>query len=197
MAFKVLNLARVPRVRRSMVLEGGSIHTDGEGTLLTTEECLLHPNRNPHLTRGEIEEELRLHLGVDKILWLPRGLFGDVDTNGHVDNLACFARPGVILLSWIDDEADPQHAISLQALHYLSTARDARGRKVEVVKVHVPGPLYYTREEIEGLGHPAGVRDGREVSGCGRGSHRASTFFSLSSMSNNLGKSGNALQPLT
>ncbi len=77
-------------------------------TLLTTEECLLHPNRNPQLTRAEIELWLACMLGTTKIIWLPRGLFADDDTNGHVDNIACFARPGVVLLSWTDDTQDPQ-----------------------------------------------------------------------------------------
>lgn len=197
-AFKVLSLARVPRVRHPMVLEGGSFHTDGEGTLVTTEECLLHPNRNPHLTRGQIEEELRTHLGVEKILWLPRGLFGDEDTNGHVDNLVCFARPGVVLLSWMDDEADPQHAISLQALHCLSTTTDARGRQLEVVKVHVPGPLHYAREEIEGLAHCAAVRWGPHSQAWkGLTLCAPSLSFSLPARVNRAGRSASASRPPT
>ena len=77
-------------------------------TLLTTEECLLNHNRNPRLDRHTIEHHLCQYLGVSKVLWLPRGLEADEDTNGHVDNFACFARPGVVLLAWTDDKTDPQ-----------------------------------------------------------------------------------------
>jgi agmatine deiminase len=77
-----------------MVLEGGSIHVDGEGTLLTTEECLLSPNRNPTLGRDRIEELLCEYTGAEKVIWLGKGVYLD-ETSGHVDNLACFVRPGV------------------------------------------------------------------------------------------------------
>ena len=75
---------------------------------MTTAECLLHENRNPHMSRQEIEAELGRCLGVRKVVWLPRGLFADWATNGHVDNFCCFVRPGCVLLAWTDDEADPQ-----------------------------------------------------------------------------------------
>jgi agmatine deiminase len=84
------------RKRTDFVLEGGSVHVDGEGTVLTTEECLLHTNRNPHLTKADIEANLLSHLGASKVLWLPSGLNADTDTNGHVDNIACFSRPGEV-----------------------------------------------------------------------------------------------------
>jgi agmatine deiminase len=80
------------------VLEGGSIAVDGEGTLLTTEECLLHPNRNPGLSREEIEQGLREFLGVEHVVWLGQGLVEDRDTDGHVDLIAAFTRPGEVLL---------------------------------------------------------------------------------------------------
>ncbi|KAL9438356.1 hypothetical protein AB3S75_024099 [Citrus x aurantiifolia] len=150
-ARKILSTERLPRFPHSMVLEGGSIHVDGEGTCLTTEECLLNKNRNPHLTKGQIENELKAYLGVMKIIWLPRGLFGDDDTNGHIDNMCCFSKPGVVLLSWTDDETDPQYERSVEALTILSDATDARGRKLQIIKLHVPGPLYMTEEEAAGL----------------------------------------------
>jgi agmatine deiminase len=87
------------------VLEGGSIHVDGEGTLLTTEECLLHPNRNPGMTREEIEVGLRDHLGVETIVWLGQGLVEDRDTDGHVDMIAAFTRPGEVLLQALEPGA--------------------------------------------------------------------------------------------
>jgi agmatine deiminase len=85
-----------------IVLEGGSILTDGAGTLLTTEQCLLNPNRNPSLAREEIERALRDHLGVERIVWLGRGLVEDRDTDGHVDLIASFVRPGQALLQTVD-----------------------------------------------------------------------------------------------
>eukprot|EP00897_Mesotaenium_endlicherianum_P006356 jgi/Mesen1/5749/ME000292S04831 len=150
-ARKILQVERVPRFEHRMVLEGGSIHVDGQGTLLTTEECLLNPNRNPGMSKQQIEQELCRYLGVRKVLWLPRGLYGDEDTNGHIDNMACFACPGAVLLSWTDDVNDPQHERSTEALEILTQATDACGRKLEVTKVHVPGPLFYTADDVAGL----------------------------------------------
>ncbi|KAL0342383.1 UNVERIFIED_CONTAM: Agmatine deiminase [Sesamum calycinum] len=150
-ARKVLEIEKIPRFPHSMILEGGSIHVDGEGTCLTTEECLLNKNRNPGLTKVQIEDELKAYLGVKMIIWLPRGLFGDDDTNGHIDNMCCFARPGVVLLSWTDDKSDPQYERSVEALSILTSATDAKGRKLEIIKLHVPGPLYLTDEEVAGL----------------------------------------------
>ncbi|XP_021911121.1 agmatine deiminase-like [Carica papaya] len=121
------------------------------GTCLTTEECLLNKNRNRHLTKEQIEEELMAYLGVTKVIWLPRGLYGDDDTNGHIDNMCCFAKPGVVLLSWTDDETDPQYERSVEALSVLSNATDAKGRKLQVIKIHVPGPLYMTEKEAAGI----------------------------------------------
>ncbi len=88
---------------------------DGQGTLLTTEECLLDPNRNPTLRRGQIESLLERYLGVREIIWLARGVFND-ETDGHVDNLCCFVRPGEVVLTWSDDPDDPQYDISRAAL---------------------------------------------------------------------------------
>jgi agmatine deiminase len=149
-ARRVLELEGAPRYRADFVLEGGSIHVDGEGTVLVTEECLLNPNRNPALSRDDIERRLRDYLGADEVIWLGHGLWND-ETDGHIDNLACFVRPGVVLLSWTDDESDPQHEISLDALRRLEGARDARGRALEVITIHVPGPLFATAEEAAGV----------------------------------------------
>lgn len=106
---KVCALERVSVTRPGMVLEGGSIHVDGQGTLLTTSECLLNPNRNPNLRQSDIQDQLCRHLGVTTVIWLPLGVQGDVDTSGHVDNMACFLRPGVVALHWTDDKSDPQY----------------------------------------------------------------------------------------
>lgn len=146
-ARKICEVEKMPYVSVDMVLEGGSIHVDGEGTLLTTEECLLNANRNPDMTKDEIEAALKRFTGATKVIWLPKGLAFDDDTNGHVDNFACFARPGVVLLAWSDDPNDPQHAISAEALAILSEATDARGRRLEVLKVPCPPNLFRSEEE--------------------------------------------------
>ncbi len=149
-AWKVLEMERVQRHRAPLVLEGGSIHVDGQGTLITTKECLLNPNRNPELTQDDIEGCLRNYLNVEKVIWLDQGVYMD-ETNGHVDNLCCFVKPGEVVLSWTDDPNDPQHAISKRAYEILSRARDARGRALTIHKIHQPGPLYLTQEEQDGL----------------------------------------------
>ena len=149
-AAKVLEVEGDDRYRAPIVLEGGAIHVDGEGTVLTTEECLLNPNRNPELSREQIERVLLDYLGAEKVVWLGAGVFED-ETDGHVDNLACFARPGVVLLTWTDDEDDPQHAISRDALERLEAATDAGGRPLEVVPLPSPGPLEISAEEAEGV----------------------------------------------
>jgi agmatine deiminase len=156
-ARKVLEVEGADRYRAPFILEGGAIHVDGEGTCLTTEECLLNRNRNPHLRREEIERGLRHHLGVEKVVWLGRGVHVD-ETDGHVDNLCAFVRPGVVVLTWTDDERDPQHAISLDARRRLEAATDARGRPFEVHLLHQPGPLYITEEEARGVDAIEGSR---------------------------------------
>ncbi|CAL5439067.1 unnamed protein product [Camellia sinensis] len=159
---RVLIFMRQGRFPHSMILEGGAIHVDGEGesdlektpwigTCLTTEECLLNKNRNRHLTKEQVEDELKAYLGVKKIIWLPHGLFGDDDTNGHIDNLCCFVKPGAVLLSWTNDESDPQYERSVEAFSVLSHVTDAKGRKLEIIKLHVPGPFYMIDEEAVGL----------------------------------------------
>jgi agmatine deiminase len=149
-AAAVLEIEGAAGYRAPIVLEGGSIHVDGEGTVLATEECLLNPNRNPQMSRQEIEETVCAYLGAEKVVWLGRGVAND-ETDGHVDNLACFIRPGVVLLTWTDDAADPQHAISADALTRLEAATDARGRSFEVVLIPAPGPAFMTADEAAGV----------------------------------------------
>ncbi|HEV3048265.1 MAG TPA: agmatine deiminase [Solirubrobacteraceae bacterium] len=155
-ARKVLEIEGAARYRAPLVLEGGSIHVDGQGTVLSTEQCLLSRNRNPTLSREQIERALCAYLGAEKVLWLGAGVPDD-ETDGHVDNLACFARPGVVLLSWCDDERDPQHAVSSDALARLRDATDARGRALEVIRLPAPGPLRITAEEADGVDVVAGT----------------------------------------
>jgi agmatine deiminase len=159
-AAKVLEVEGDGRYRAPIVLEGGAIHVDGEGTVLTTEQCLLNPNRNPELDRAAIEAALHAHLGIEKVVWLGDGVFED-ETDGHVDNLACFARPGVVLLTWVEDQADPQHAISRDAEERLVAATDARGRPFEVIRLPAPGPLTIEAEEAAGVEPIEGTRPRR------------------------------------
>ncbi len=150
-AEKICRIEGIDRYRSDgFVLEGGAIHVDGEGTVLTTEECLLHSNRNPQLNRAQIEAQLRLYLGAEKILWLPEGIVDD-ETNGHIDNMACFVAPGQIALAWTDNVDDPQHACCQRAWDYLQAQRDARGRALKVHKIVLPQPLAHTAEEADGI----------------------------------------------
>jgi len=158
---KIAEITGVDLYNAPLVMEGGSIHSDGEGTLLTTEECLLNPNRNPHLIKAEIEAYLSSYLNVQKVIWLPRGCYND-ETNGHIDNICCFVRPGVVLLAWTDDKDDPQHEISQEALKVLQGTTDARGRKLEVHKLHLPSPILITADECEGVDSVEGTMPRKE-----------------------------------
>jgi agmatine deiminase len=159
-AAQVLEIEGAARYRAPFVLEGGSIHVDGEGTVLTTEECLLNRNRNPRLSKEEIERALLSYLGAEKVIWLGQGVFAD-ETDGHIDNLACFARPGVVLLSWSADGSDPQHVISADARRRLEMATDARGRSLEVILLPSPGPLFNTEAEAAGVEPTPGTQPRR------------------------------------
>lgn len=146
-ASKVLNVEQHRRYRtEGFVLEGGAIHVDGEGTVLTTEECLLHSNRNPQLDRYQIEQMLHDYLGTSKVIWLEHGIYLD-ETDGHIDNMACFVRPGEVALAWTDDKNDPQYARSKAALERLEQSTDAKGRKLKVHKLPLPAPIIAQPEE--------------------------------------------------
>lgn len=133
------------------VLEGGSVHTDGEGTIITTEACLLSPGRNPSMTKEEIEQALCNYLGGEKVIWLPHGIYGD-ETNEHVDNVCAFVKPGTVVLAWTDDENDPQYAYSKESYGVLCNEKDAKGRTLEVIKLPIPRkPVCITKEECEGF----------------------------------------------
>jgi agmatine deiminase len=155
-ASKVLEIERADRYEAPLVLEGGSIHVDGAGTAFTTEECLLNPNRNGHLTQAQIESALQDYLGVRKIIWLGQGVYRD-ETSGHIDNLMCPVRPGIVALAWCDDADDPQHAISRDAFERLSRATDARGKSIEIVKVPMPSPVLITEYQSAGVDHVHGT----------------------------------------
>jgi len=143
-AESLLGRLKIKRYSSNLVLEGGSIHFDGDGTLLTTEECLLNPNRNPGMIREAIEQVLHDHLAVEKVIWLGRGLVDD-DTDGHVDNLACFVRPGVVLALVSSDPQDANHAILQENLERLKGATDAKGRALEIITLEQPKARYDDR----------------------------------------------------
>lgn len=157
-ASKVLEIEDVDRYKAPIVLEGGSIHVDGEGTLITTEECLLNPNRNPSLSREEIKSVLADYLNVSKIIWLGAGVYND-ETNGHIDNLCCFLQPGVVALTWTDDKNDPQYDISMDAYNRLELAVDAHERKLTIHKLHQPNPMTITQTEAMGVEVVEGTKD--------------------------------------
>lgn len=156
MASAMLEHHHLPIFKAPIVLEGGSIHVDGEGTLLTTAECLLNKNRNPDYTQQDIEQQLKDYLGVTHFIWLPLGVHLD-ETDGHIDNMACFARPGEVILHWTDDKKDPQYARSQAAYKVLSQARDAKGRQLKVWKLPQPNPLYISQQEAAGIKPGSGV----------------------------------------
>lgn len=136
-AAQIIERAGARRFALPMVMEGGAFHVDGEGTLITTEECLLNPNRNKELGKNEIEFHLKSMLGVTKVIWLPHG-YQDDDTDGHVDEVACFVRPGAVLALSCDDPADGNHDRLKANLEVLRSSTDAAGRPLEVVTVPQP-----------------------------------------------------------
>ncbi|WP_175413018.1 agmatine deiminase [Clostridium sp. AWRP] len=150
-ARKICDIERKDRYRLDdFILEGGSIHVDGEGTLITTEECLLSKGRNSHLTKLEIEDILKKYLNLEKIIWIPYGIYND-ETNGHVDNILQYIAPGEIVLAWTEDKDDSQYAISEKAYEILSREKDAKGRNLKIHKLMLPKNILITKEESEGV----------------------------------------------
>jgi agmatine deiminase len=136
------------------VLEGGSIHVDGEGTLLTTEMCLLSQGRNPDMTKEEIEEKLADYLNISKVIWLPDGIDPE-ETTGHIDDVACFVRPGEAACIWTEDKSDPFYEVCQKNYEVLCGSTDAKGRKLKVhklttTKVPVTVGEDFAIDEIEG-----------------------------------------------
>jgi agmatine deiminase len=149
-AAKMLQLERAKRFRAPKIIEGGAIHVDGEGTILVTEACLLSEDRNPGATRQEMERVLKDYLGGSHVIWLGAGVPQD-ETGGHVDNLACFIRPGVVLLTWCDDPDDPHYEVSRDAEARLQGTTDAKGRCITVERIPMPTPMFFTEEEAAGI----------------------------------------------
>jgi agmatine deiminase len=140
-------LRQLPIFTPGIVLEGGSIDVNGCGTLLTTESCLLNPNRNPHLTKEQIETYLRDFLGVNNVLWLGEGIVGD-DTDGHVDDLARFVNPTTVVTVVEEDPADPNYAILQDNLRRLRGMRDQNGNLFRIVELPMPSPVEYQGQRL-------------------------------------------------
>jgi agmatine deiminase len=138
-ARRVLEATGATPYAAPLTAEGGALHTDGEGTILTTEQCLLNPNRNPGLSRAHVEDVLKTYLGARKAIWLGDG-FSDTETDGHVDNIACFAAPGRVIVG-IPPRTHPDFAPVQEALRRLKSERDAEGRQLEIVELPQPRKL--------------------------------------------------------
>ena len=137
LASRIAREADVRLYDASLVCEGGAIHTDGEGTLLATEQCLLHAGRNPGLTKDEVEQRLLRFTGARKVIWLGKG-FSDIETDGHVDNIACFVAPGRVLVGVPSSPSLPDAKPVKEAIRRLREARDAEGRALEVIEIVQP-----------------------------------------------------------
>lgn len=151
-AQKICEIEEVDTYRTpEFIMEGGAIHVDGDGTLVVVEECLLSGGRNVHMSKEEMTEFLKEYLNVDKVIWLPRGIYND-ETNGHVDNIFCFVKPGEVIIAWSDNEDDPQYEISKEVYEHLCNETDAKGRKFKIHKLPVPNPpVTITAEESGGI----------------------------------------------
>lgn len=136
-ARRVLEMVGAPIYSAPLVCEGGALAVDGEGTVLTTEQCLLNPNRNPGRSRAEVEEILKLYLGARKVIWLGIG-FSDSETDGHVDNIAAFAGPGRLILGMPAAKSHPDYAPVQEAKRILKSAADAQGREFEIIPLPQP-----------------------------------------------------------
>lgn len=137
----------IPVEAPGIILEGGSIELNGAGCLLTTEQCLLNPNRNPTLSRGEIEGYLVKYLGVEKILWLGDGIEGD-DTDGHIDDLTRFTDPGTVVTVVEEDPADPNYGPLRENLGRLRTLTDRDGRPFRIVQLPMPPAMYQDGQRL-------------------------------------------------
>lgn len=144
---RVAKLRGLPLFSPGIVMEGGSLEVNGCGTLLTTEACLLNPNRNPHLTKAQIEQHLKDFLGVTHILWLGEGIVGD-DTDGHIDDLTRFVSPTTVVTVVEEDPADENFKLLQENLHRLRTMKDQDGQPLRVVELPMPGRVEYDGQRL-------------------------------------------------
>ncbi len=144
---KVAQALKVRCVEPGIVLEGGSIDVNGQGTLLTTEQCLLNKNRNPHLKKEEIEQYLKDYLGVSHILWLGEGIVGD-DTDGHIDDIVRFVNPTTVITAVEEDSGDENYKPLQDNLKRLQSMKDQNGRPLDVIEFPMPGPISYDSQRL-------------------------------------------------
>lgn len=146
----------IRRYDAPFILEGGGFTVDGEGTLITTEQFLLNPNRNAKMSQEEIESGLHDYLSVDKVIWLEQGLVEDTSTDGHSDNVVQFVAPGVALLQTMPDRNNPNFEVCQENLRRLTKTRDAKGRTIEIIEMPI---LPYTEEIVNpNVGHDRPTR---------------------------------------
>ena len=143
----ILNLTGSTRIEADFIMEGGAFHVDGRGTLLSTKECLLNSNRNPQLTQESIEARLKSYLGVEKIIWLERGLIGD-ETDGHVDEVATFIGPEKVLCLITADSQDENHELLKANFEVLKASTNVHDKKFEVHTVEMPPATYMSGERL-------------------------------------------------
>lgn len=163
-ARKMLQAEGLDRYRTTFILEGGSLTTDGEGTAIVTESCLLNKNRNPEYTREEIEKVLKEYLGFDKIIWLRSGV--DIDegeTDGHVDDVCAYIGPGEVVTCYTENKENPYYSIFKECYEELCRAKDAKGRVLKVHKIPAAMPFAFTEEEAVNLLATQGI--GKEPDG--------------------------------
>ena len=144
---RIAELLGLPLFSPGIVMEGGSLDVNGEGALLTTEACLLNPNRNPHLNNPQIEQYLKDYLGVSKILWLGEGIVGD-DTDGHVDDLTRFVNATTVVTAVEEDPADENYEILQDNLRRLQTMRDQNNRSLNIVLLPMPGVVEHEGQRL-------------------------------------------------
>ncbi|MCL2026549.1 MAG: agmatine deiminase family protein [Leptospirales bacterium] len=146
-AERLLEILGIPMYSSNMTLEGGAIHSDGEGVLLATEQSLLNKNRNPYHTRTDIENELKKCLGIKRIIWLSKGLSGD-ETDGHIDNTACFAPASKILLQVCHDMNDFNYNITIENRNIFKRENDAAMRKFDIIEIEQPPLVKYKGKRL-------------------------------------------------
>lgn len=166
-ARKMLHALGVDRYKTNFILEGGSIIGDGEGTVITTESCLLNENRNWRLDRAGIEEKLHEYLGFEKVIWLKEGIdCGEGETDGHIDDICAFIAPGEVVCCYTDDESHDYYEVFKDCYETLYNATDAKGRKLKVHKLPVADSFFLSTEEAENIADMQGV--GEEEDGAWR-----------------------------
>nr|WP_174233279.1 agmatine deiminase family protein [Legionella busanensis] len=146
-ATAIIQATHAKHFKASIIMEGGSFHVDGAGTILTTRECLLNPNRNPTLSQIEIEENLHNFLGTNKVIWLNRGIIGD-GTDGHIDEIACFIAPSKVLCLITSDKQDENYERFQENYEILTSTTDATGRSLEVITIEQPPATYLAGERL-------------------------------------------------